>query len=320
MKKWMTAAASLAVAALALAGCSSGDDPNGGDDTVEVGIITFSATDVAVNNLVRGAEEQAEALGYTTSVVDSNGSVDQANTAMQNLAQKGVDAILVTVWPSSALASGLASASAAGIPVVTLGGGLADGVKLSVDDSLNEPVAEYVMGKIQPGADVLKLTYRSGRPCQLREDAFDAAVADQNYTVTQQEVTIPGQVESSQAATVAWLAANQVAPGTSAIWTCWDDSALGAIAGLKQQGLEPGDVLVTGTNGTKEALTAIQEGWLTVTLWIDHYGAGKQLVDGIQEILAAGDGWEDKEIEANYEIVDASNVDQFIADHPEITG
>lgn len=333
-RKTVVRLAAVVALGLTLAACGAGEkngasDPagspgqsggaGGAASGLEIGIVTFSATDVAVSELVAGAEERAKELGYTSTLVDANGSVDAANSAMQNLVQKDVDAILVTVFPASALATGLSAAQDAGVPVVVLGGGEAAGVSYESDDILATQLSQKMLSDVPDGASVLALNYRGGRPCQLREAGFDEVTAGaSNLTIEKQETPVPGQMEASRAATLAWLTKTDVQPGKAVVWTCFDDQALGVVSALKEQGLAPGDVWVYSTNGTKDALQAVKDGWMKTDLWIDHRGAGHDMVDAVAKIRDAGDSWTFTSVPAPFELVSSDTYDAFAADHPDL--
>jgi ABC-type sugar transport system substrate-binding protein len=114
-----------------------------------------------------------------------------------------------------------------------------------------------------------------GIPCRERADAFDAAVkANSGLKATTREISIPGAAESAQAATSAWLSANASAKGLFAIFNCYDDDAMGAIAALKQNGRT--DVQVYSFNATAPAVQAVKDGTMTATLGVDVTSAGKE--------------------------------------------
>ncbi len=309
----------LAAAALVVGACSSSasttaPDASGGKK-LSIGIVTFSATDVATNRVVTGAQAEAAAKGWDSSVVDAQGSVDTANSAIQNLVQKKVDAIIVTVFPSNSLKAGLDAAKAAGIPVLTHGGGIADGVKVGIDVSLGGVLADRVVADLGGKGDTLALTYRGGLPCREREASWMTVLgANPDINNTTQQVTVPGQVESATAATNAWLASHP-AGGNQAIWTCFDDPAMGAVAALKQNSRH--DVKVYGVNGNPDALQSVKDGWLTATLWTDLPAAGKYLVDQVPAVKAAGASWHSVVAPADNVMVDKTNIDQFLKDHPD---
>ena len=309
----------LAVAgALLIAAPVAAAEPAAGfPDPCEIGIVTFSATDVATNLAVEGAESQAAANGCTSTAVDAQGSVDQANTAMQNLVQKGVDAVVVTVFDSASLAAGLAATKEAGLPVCSEGGGPADGMSLDYDIALGEVNAERIVEDMGGEGSLLVLTYSPGKPARLRYASLQEALADApNIKETDSEITIPGHVETSRAATIAWLAAHPAGEEPLAIWTVFDDSAEGVVSALQEQ--DRTDVAVYSWNGTKAAMANILEGWQTTTVWLDLTAVGEACVASFPEIWAAGDSWEAKSLPGDYILVDETNIEEFLVDHPEL--
>ena len=90
---------------------------------------------------------------------------------------KKVDAIIVTVFDSTGLAAGLQAAADAKIPVLSAGGGMADGIALSASTGAAQPLLDLMLKNIGNAGTVLDLTYHPGIPCRERADAFDAAVA-----------------------------------------------------------------------------------------------------------------------------------------------
>jgi ribose transport system substrate-binding protein len=315
MRPWIKAIGLLTVLTLGVTGCSASTS-NEGEDALEIGIVTFSATDLGTNQVVEGAKAAAAELGYSTTVVDANGSVEQANAAMQNLVSRDVDAIVVTIFPSSALGAGIAAAADAGIPVLSEGGGDADGVAFDLDLSLGAPIAERILADFPEGGNLLELTYRAGRPALLREQALDAELdARDDFDITKQEITVPGQVESARSGTQAWLSAGGATSGPAGIWTVGDETAIGAISALTEQGVS--GVKVYTFNGGKEAIAAVQDGTLSAVVWIDSVSMGERLVEVAADIVDAGDSWTPKTEEAQYELVDADNVNEFLEAHPD---
>lgn len=282
-----------------------------------IGLVTFSGTDPSAMEVINIVQGKAEAQGYRVQVVDANGQVDLANSALQNLVQAGAAAIGVTVFPSDSLGAGLSSAREAHVPVVTMGGGLADGVTFNIDDSQGQVVTQRLIEDMGGKGEVLTLTYLGGRPCQLRLAAFEETVAAEapDLKVTKQAITVPGQVESATSATIAWLAAHPEGSSENfAVYACFDDPALGAIAALKQDGRN--DVKVYGFNGVAPALQAVKEGTLTGTLWFDHLKIGDTFIE--QLVRAIDDpGATPEDVLAPSVIVSAANFDQFAAEHPE---
>ena len=93
-----------------------------------LGIVSIAATEANNVRYIAGANAAAKEDGWTVSVIDAAGSADQANTSIQNFAERGAGAIIDMVFPWSSIGAGLAAAKAKSIPVVTWGGGLGGSV------------------------------------------------------------------------------------------------------------------------------------------------------------------------------------------------
>jgi ABC-type sugar transport system substrate-binding protein len=282
---------------------------------LSIGIVTFSTNDINTNDMVASMTKEAEAKGWSVTNLDGRGDPLQANTAIKQLVTRKADAIIVTVFDSTSLASGLAAAREAGIPVLSAGGGLAPGVALAASTGAAPPMVDLMLKDLSDKGTLLDLSYHPGIPCRERANAFDAAVkANPGMKATTHEIEIQSAAASSQAATSAWLAATSKATGPFAIFNCFDDNAMGAVAALRQNGRT--DVKVYSFNATPPALQAVKDGTLRATLWIDLRSAGTILVDAIPEILKAGDAWQPKSVVPGTVVVTKDNVDEFMKQHP----
>ncbi|MEU0156227.1 sugar ABC transporter substrate-binding protein [Micromonospora fulviviridis] len=307
-----------AAAVLTVGGCSTdGPAGNRGDGGARtLGIVQFSGDDVYSNSALNGAAKYAESQGWKTITVDAKGSVDGANAAMENLITRGVDALLVSVFPSSALSSGAASAAEAQIPVANWGGGLGNGVKFAADTALGDEIARRVVEDMMGHGDLLALGYRPGLPCQNREAALDKVLAGTEVKVTKQQITIPGAATSASEATLGWLASHQPQGQPIAVWACFDDPATGVASALRQAGRN--DVLSYGLNGTAPALELVRKGELTATLWIDGPAQGQDLAKLLMQHLKDPTSVKSQVIGGTTKVIDRSNVESFLAEHPEL--
>lgn len=320
-------AAVLAVGCLLAAGCGSDSNDSGGSATAagnssgnsgkkyNIGIVAFAAADQTSSQAIAGYKAEAAKLGYKVTVVDPQGSVDKAVGAMQDLVQKRVDLMMVTVFPSTSLTAGLRAAKAAGIPVVSLSGGLADGVQVNYDSGVaaGKELADELVKETGGTGDLLALGYRSGLPCIGREKSLDAAIGSTSIKKTRDEVPIPGQVEASTQFTQAFLAKHK--SGGGIVWGCFDDPSLGAIAAIKQAGRK--DIKVYGINGQPAALKAIQDKTMNATVWLDVTGAGTEIAKNTGKYVEAGVDAKPVDTPVPDELVTQENVDRFLADHPD---
>lgn len=289
-------------------------------DKTLVGIVSIAATEANNVRYINGATKAAEELGWEVSVVDAAGSADQANSAIQNFAQRGAGAIIDMVFPVSSIGAGLAAADEAGIPVVTWGGGLGGSVAATNGSGgpMAIPVVELMIDKLGGAGSVLALTYRTGEVCRNREVVLDEMLSEYpDIKVTKNEVPIPGYFEAGAQYADAWLASRPAGSGPLAIWGCWDDPAIGAIGSLRQQGRD--DVEVYGINGNAQALENIQGGHMTATAWQDSYTEGYNMVKMLADIKAA-ESWEPVAAEVPAVLVTEETIDEFLSMHPEAIG
>ncbi len=304
-----------AAALVGITGCSgaaSGGD--GGGDSPVLGVVQFSASDVFSNAALEGGAEYARANGWEVQTVDAKGSVDEMNAAMTNLITTGADALLVSVFPTTALADGVASAIDAGVPVANWGGGTGDGVPFAGDVWLDESSAQMIEDMGGKG-EVLTLGYRPGLPCQGREEGLDELLADTEINQTKQQITIPGQVESAQAATSAWAAAHPAGGEPLAVWACFDDPATGAAAALRDLGRD--DVFTYGINGTEAAVRLVEAGELTATTWYDSPAQGEALVKLLLEYIDDPESVQiPQDVGTEVVLVNSDNVEEFLAGNP----
>jgi ribose transport system substrate-binding protein len=287
-------------------------------DAPLLGVVSISATEANNARYITGATAAAKEIGWQISVIDAAGSADQANAAVQNFAQRGAKAIVDMVFPYTSIGAGLHAAKAAGIPVVTWGGGLGGSVAATNGSGgpMTIPVIDLMVKNMDGKGALLALTYRTGQVCRDREVVLDQILAKYpDIKVTKNEVRIPGYFDDGAQYANAWLASHPQGSGNLAIWGCWDDPAIGAIGSLRAQNRS--DVKVYGVNGNAQALENIKNGHMTATAWEDSYTEGYNMVKLLPEIVKAGADWTPKAVEVPAVLVDKDTIDKFVADHPD---
>lgn len=314
LRSAVSALALTTVTLTALTACSIPTSTAGGDEPQVLGIVQFSGSDVFSNSALEGGAAFAEQNGWEVKTVDAHGSVDEMNAAMTNLVTTGADALLVSVFGSDALAAGVAAAVEAGVPVASWGGGTVDGVQFAAEVGL-DTVSEQMVEDMGGEGEVLTLGYRPGLPCQHREAILDDVLEGTDITQTKQQITIPGQVESAQAATAAWAAAHPAGDTPLAIWSCFDDPATGVAAALRDLGRA--DILSYGNNGTQAAVDLVSAGELTATQWINGPQQGADLVKLLVTYVGDPDSVEvPQTIDGEVKVVHSDNVEDFLSTDP----
>lgn len=326
-RRFAVAAMTVAVALTAACGSDDASEPgqDSGVDSADatypksVGIVRFSSAEVTSESLIESFTKEAEANGVTVTAIDSQGSLDKAISGMQNFIQKDVDVIVTAVYPSEVLAGGVAAATAAGIPVMSLTGGLAPGVTANMDAGKVPalPLAELVAADMAGKGDLLVLGSKQGLPCVGREEALNEKIAGTDIQVSRNEInTTDDFVAQGTTYTQSWLAQHPAGSGTLAIWACFDAPALGAVSALQAAGRD--DVkLIYGSDGTAPTIQAIQDGTMRATNALDSETGGKQFAELLPSVVEGGVDAKGKEIPTPTDLITADNIDDYLATHPD---
>lgn len=314
-----------ATAAVALSGCGqttadSASSASGGQaGNKVVGIVSITANEAGNALAIRGATDAAEKAGWTVKVVDAQGDAAKANAAMSSFANQKVGMIFNLVFPANSIATGLAAAKSAGIPVASWGGGSGPGVVMwTGDGGPYATLSATQMAKDMDGkGSVLSLNYHGGQVCIDREKAFDAVMAQYpDIKVHKEEVNIPGFLQDAAKFTTAWLSSHPKGAENLAIWGCWDDPTLGAISALKQAGRT--DVMTYGNAGSITGITAVKDGSMTATAYEEGFKEGQAMFTTTLEAIAAGDSWTPKNVNVPGVVVTKDNVDEFMKSHQDV--
>jgi ribose transport system substrate-binding protein len=236
-----------------------------------------------------GMRTEAAKHGYALTVVDASRDNAKQQSQVEDFISKRVDAIVLTPYDSQAIGSAIAEANNAGIPVFT-----ADIASTSREGHVIAHIAsDNVQGGFQAGKLICKAVGQSGSiaiidepevtSVQDRVKGFKQALAQLCPRVTiVADVDSGGTRDKASSDTGDILQAHRDLKG---IFGINDDSALGALAGVKAAGLG-GKIAIVGYDATPEARTAIASG--------DMYGdavqypakIGSTTVDVISEYFA----------------------------------
>ena len=235
----------------------------------------------------KGYEFAAARYGVTVDVgsVPTEADTAQQLALLESYLSKGYDGLLISPITGTNLNSGLAQATAAGIPIINvdelipLDAAKDAGINISQQIASNNVQAgqlagQFVLDHVPAGSKVAILEGLAGNPSgQARHDGFAATVQDTLNLVASQ----PADWDRAKALNVATniLQAN---PDLAAIYACNDTMALGAMEAVKAAGLQ-GKVLVLGTDAIPEALDAIKAGDMAGTVAQYPYEIGVLAVE-----------------------------------------
>ncbi|NUU16041.1 ABC transporter substrate-binding protein [Cellulomonas humilata] len=269
-------AAGIAVLALGLAACSSGDSGDdasaasgdGGDDLISVGFSQVGAeSGWRAANTKSIQDAITEDAGFKLSFSDAQQKQENQIQAIRSYIAQGVDYIAFSPVVESGWDSVLEEAKDAGIPVI-----LTDRAVDSEDTSLyvtfigsdfveeGKRIGDWVSENLgtEP-INVVELQGTTGSaPAIDRKTGFEDAIAgNDNISVIASET---GNFTRAEGKTVmeGFL---QAYPDIDVVYAHNDDMGLGAIEAIKAAGKVPGqDIKVVTIDGVKDGMTALAAG------------------------------------------------------------
>lgn len=307
----MTAAAGVVAAALALAGCSSARDTAGPGDAPSANQvkgpikIVFSAGQLDDDSMSTLADYMAKQVGaknmQLVKVISASRSADKQVNDIQNLLALQPDVLVVHPTDSAAVVAGIKLANAANVPVYTVdtpanGGQVvadvrADNVQAGADS------AQMLVDRLKPNkcwavstCKVLELQGRLGSAAGDDRSNGAEKVLKANPQITL--ISRPTDWDATKAANEAQnvitsnkdlsgvtMASELMLPG---VLTALKNANLGAPVG------QPDHVVVTGIDGTPNAMKLIKAGQLDGTASQPIFTYVDALLDIIQQTLREG--------------------------------
>jgi ribose transport system substrate-binding protein len=262
-KGWLSTAAALSIAAgLAVAAVPvAGQETTGDGRTIAI-ITPDYAAQPAAKEAIDLFKAEAEARGYTTTLVDTARDNAAINGEITTAVAQQVDAIVTAFGSPQEFGEGLANAGAAGVPVFGLDtGGVVEPTLVNVTTDpgvLGETSARAIIDAVGEGGQVAIIHFDPFEPVRLRAEAARALFAANGIEIVEDVQGDPEDSTGFAKATVLDFLVKHPAGELDAVWAGWDASALGAYQATQEQGRT--DVLVTGVDGQDFAQAEVAKG------------------------------------------------------------
>lgn len=261
-------------------------------ETIGVSLPLFD--DNWLTGLRNGMQDYATSLGdVTLNMEDAQGDISRQQNQVQNFIASGVDGIIVTLVDADSGPAISQAAADAGIPLVFINNAPAN------VDSL--PDGQSFVGSDDVEAGTLQAT----EVCRLLNGTGKAVVLMGQLGTTGSRGRTEGVhdvlssddckgIEILDEQTANWmrtpamdLMTNWLTAGLEfdAVLANNDEMALGAIQAMKASGRDMDTVVVGGVDGTQDALSAISEGDLDLTVFQNAVGQGQSGVDAILGLI-----------------------------------
>lgn len=268
-------------------------------------------------NMKWGAECTALQLGIDlrTFSPDQVGNVEQQIRIVEDLVQSGYKGIVISPIDSQGITTAIEMANEAGIPVITadteaFGGEILSHVGIS-NFEVAKAMGEWVVEELGGEGTVVMIEGTSGSASSnARNDGFLEA-----FNAAPGIEILASQTGNYQKADAMRVTEDFMVryPEADAYVTFNDSMAMGTVEALKASQMLD-DVIVTGINGSQDALASIADGDLDATIEYSSFGTASQAVTAMYEyvengveppeyVSGAGDG---------YVIILDENVEEYI--------
>jgi inositol transport system substrate-binding protein len=249
-----------------------------------VGYANLADTDVFTMSRKNAFIDAVKAApNITVSFADANGDASKQLDQIDNFIAQKVNAIVIVPVDYQGIVPGVEKANKAGIPVIALGIESAGG-KFTFVGSKNVDAGrmqgEFMKDKLPRGAQIL---YLQGQPglyhSKERLDGFTKALAGR--TDVKVLANLPANYDRAEGMKITedWV---QKFPKFDAIIAANDQMALGALQALKTAGRK--GVMISGIDGTADALNAIKNGDMAQSIFQNAKGQAQGAFEVVQMV------------------------------------
>ena len=281
----------------------------------QLGFLPPAMTSPFYASCIEGATPVADALGYELEILAPPSEDDYATqtSMMEDFITQGVKGIAVCGINLDALIPAIKKANEAGVPVVMFNTITElEGADVYAYSGYNQynggaKIADWVNEKTGGKAVVAIIEGLPSDYTTQRMGGFvdRCAEAYPDITVVASQ---PGDWVREKGMNAA-MDMIQAHPEISVIYGLSDEMALGAVQACKQLNRE--DIICVGLDGNPNAFESVKAGELTATLDCGPVAIGANAIKALAEAID-GVAREEKVIEAETTVVDASIVDNFI--------
>jgi ribose transport system substrate-binding protein len=318
MKRWIAVPAALVLFAVLLAACGSSGSTSSEETTSEatetteeagggggtsggsksVVYISPVAAQPGQQEINVGLEQSAQELGWSEFVLDSALSAEKQVSNVETAINKGVAAIASWTLDPNAVAGAYEQAQGKNIPVIGMnsqGTGVTATVWWEVQQcGPNNPqqVSAEKIAELKPGAKTIVIGLEVAESTKEITDCFVREAKKAGLDIINKTNNEADNAAGSQKVFEPLLTKY---PEVEAVWDYNDESALGVSAALLAGGKtiatveEPeAGVIVTGSNGDKGAIEAVEEGRISWTWDPDNLASGFAAVKLASEAVEGG--------------------------------
>lgn len=320
-RKIMLAAATAAVSAFALVGCSSGGGDTGGtgggDGGGEAGGLISIITPAQENPFFKAeadaAAAEAEELGYDTNVASHDDDPNKQSELIDAAISQGAVAIILDNAGADASIGPIQKAEDAGIPVFLIDReinetGIAKSQIVANNAQGAAAVAEEWVKALPDGGNYIELTGKeSDTNAGVRSEAYASVISQYPNLVNVATETANWSQDEAFTKVETLLQRN---PDVQGIIAGNDTMALGAVAAVEAAGLLD-QIKIAGFDGSPDAVEAIKAGKLVATGLQPAVLISELAVQQAHAYITTGETGEDEKQSIDCVVINAANADSY---------
>lgn len=284
---------------------------------LKIGFAQSTLTNAFFVGMRIGVLDEAKKLGLTVVETNANGDMATQTSQMEDLISQGVGALIVNPIDADAIVTSEQKALAAKIPVIYCDRGSTSGNYTAFIATDNVAMGAIAADKI---AEFLTAKYGSpkGYVVEIQGLVGTSAARDRGQGFNDQmkkypDITIvasqAGDFDQEKSMNV-MTNILQAQPVIDAVYGHNDDCTLGAAKAIEAAGKmipagQDGHIYIIGIDGIMDALTAIKDGKIDVTIAQDPVGMGANAVQLAMKIYNGGTV--DKNVIQPFKVLDINN-------------
>jgi len=243
-------------------------------ESLLVGVSVSTQSNPFYQNLAAGTVDESEAMGHNVTALSADDQLEKQISDVEDLIAAEIDVLLINPTQGEAIGV-IEEAAQAGIPVITMQRAVASSLVTSHLGTNNvligQLAAQWLIDKLGGQGRIVVLEGIPGAASSEDRKTGSTPV----FEAAEGIEIVAQQTAEYDRATALTVLENilQATPDIDAVFCYNDEMAMGALAALEAEGRD--DVIVTGIDALPDALEAISEGKLAMTVQIPVYDMGR---------------------------------------------
>lgn len=291
---------------------SEGAESEGAGGEINVTFCISHMTNAWAIEASESMEAAAKENGVNLTVVEAEQDINKQVSQVESAVSQKMDAIIIEPVSTDGVLAAVSAAEEAGVPVIVYNQNISDPSRATAfvgvsNEELGKMEMERAIQDIGGKGNIALLLGPRGSEGQLgRSAGYEKALADYPDVKVVFEEEAAWTTEDALKLVENWL---QTGTELSAIVSQNDNMGLGAIKAIEDKNLQD-SIKVYGMDAVPDALTAVKEGRLMLSVSQSTSSQSEEAIKAAVK-LANGETIE-KEILVTPEIIDESNVDNFL--------